>query len=58
MDEKTNDLIEAFVLDGNDFRDWVPSFSLAPTDTVPIIRERRGRLPRSSVTSVMLGCGS
>lgn len=40
MDEKTNDLIEEFVLDGNDFRDWVPSFSIAPTDTVPIIRER------------------
>jgi putative SOS response-associated peptidase YedK len=41
MDEKTNDLIEAFVLEGNDFRDWVPSFSVAPTDVIPIIRERR-----------------
>ena len=41
MDEKTNDLIEAFVLDGNDFRDWVPSFSISPTDVIPIIRERR-----------------
>lgn len=41
MDEKTNDLIEAFVLDGNDYRDWVPSFSIAPTDTIPVIRERR-----------------
>jgi putative SOS response-associated peptidase YedK len=41
MDEKTNDLIEAFVLDGNDYRDWVPSFSIAPTDVIPIIRERR-----------------
>ncbi|HTL42529.1 MAG TPA: SOS response-associated peptidase [Pseudolysinimonas sp.] len=41
MDEKTNDLIEQFVLDGNDFRDWVPSFSIAPTDVIPIIRERR-----------------
>jgi putative SOS response-associated peptidase YedK len=41
MDEKTNDLIEAFVLDGNDFRDWVPSFSIAPTDVIPIVRERR-----------------
>lgn len=40
MDEKTNDLIEAFVLDGNDFRDWAPSYSIAPTDVVPIIRER------------------
>ena len=41
MDEKTNDLIEAFVLDGNDYRDWAPSFSISPTDVVPIIRERR-----------------
>lgn len=40
MDEKTNDLIEQFVLDGNDFRDWAPSYSIAPTDVVPIIRER------------------
>ena len=41
MDDKTNDLIEAFVLDGNDYRDWVPSFSIAPTDVIPVIRERR-----------------
>ena len=41
MDDKTNDLIEEFVLDGNDFRDWVPSYSIAPTDVIPIIRERR-----------------
>lgn len=41
MDEKTNDLIEQFVLDGNDFRDWVPSFSVAPTDVIPVVRERR-----------------
>ncbi len=40
MDDKTNDLIEEFVLDGNDYRDWVPSFSIAPTDPVPVIRER------------------
>lgn len=41
LDEKTSDLIEAFVLDGNDYRDWVPSFSIAPTDTIPVIRERQ-----------------
>ena len=40
LNEKTNDLIEAFVLDGNNYEDWVPSFSIAPTDPVPIIRER------------------
>jgi putative SOS response-associated peptidase YedK len=56
MDEKTNDLIEAFVLDGNDYRDWVPSFSIAPTDTIPVIRERRssstGELSRRVVPAV------
>lgn len=40
MDQETNDLIEEFVLDGNDFRDWSVSYSIAPTDVVPIIRER------------------
>lgn len=43
LDEKTNDLIEAFVLDGNDYVDWIPSFSIAPTDPVPIIRERASK---------------
>ena len=43
MDEKTNALIEEFVLQGNDFRDWAPSFSIAPTDVIPIIRERADR---------------
>ncbi|CAN5544203.1 SOS response-associated peptidase [soil metagenome] len=43
MDEKTNDLIEEFVLQGNDYRDWAPSFSIAPTDRIPIIRERADR---------------
>lgn len=43
MDQETNDLIEEFVLDGNDFRDWSISYSIAPTQTVPIIRERARR---------------
>jgi putative SOS response-associated peptidase YedK len=56
MDDKTNDLIEQFVLDGNDFRDWVPSFSISPTDVIPIIRERRhsstGEVTRSVEAAV------
>ncbi|MDP9028505.1 MAG: SOS response-associated peptidase [Actinomycetota bacterium] len=44
LDEKTNDLISLFVADGNDYEDWVPSFSIAPTDPVPIIRERRDKV--------------
>ena len=43
LDEKTNDLISLFVTDGNDYQDWVPSFSIAPTDPVPLIRERRAK---------------
>ncbi|GMA94066.1 DUF159 family protein [Pseudolysinimonas kribbensis] len=43
MDKETNDLIEEFVLDGNDYRDWSVSYSIAPTDTVPIVRERRDK---------------
>lgn len=41
LDKKSDDLIQAFVADGNDFEDWVPSYSLAPTDTIPIVRERK-----------------
>jgi len=41
MDKETNDLIEEFVLDGNDYRDWRISYSIAPTDPIPIVRERR-----------------
>lgn len=40
MDAETNELIEEFVLDGNDFRDWRPAYSIAPTEVVPIVRER------------------
>ncbi|MGN6326575.1 SOS response-associated peptidase [Pseudolysinimonas sp.] len=43
MDKETNDLIEEFVLDGNDYRDWRISYSIAPTDEVPIVRERRDK---------------
>jgi putative SOS response-associated peptidase YedK len=41
LDQKTDDLIRAFVAEGNDFEDWVPSYSIAPTDITPIIRERK-----------------
>ena len=51
MDSKTDDLIQAFVADGNDFSDWVPRYSIAPTDITPIIRERKhsdtGQVTRS-----------
>jgi len=39
-DAETNDLIEEFVAAGNDYRDWRPQYSIAPTEVVPIVRER------------------
>ena len=39
-DAETNELIEEFVAGGGDYRDWRPQFSIAPTQVVPIIRER------------------
>jgi len=39
-DAETNVLIEEFVAAGNDYRDWRPHFSIAPTQVVPIVRER------------------
>jgi putative SOS response-associated peptidase YedK len=41
LDKKTDDLIQAFVADGNDFQDWEPRYSIAPTEITPIIRERK-----------------
>ena len=40
-DAETNELIEEFVAAGNDYRDWIPQYSIAPTEVVPIVRERR-----------------
>jgi putative SOS response-associated peptidase YedK len=41
VDKGTNELIEEFVAQGGNVQDWRPSYSIAPTDTVPIVRERR-----------------
>lgn len=40
LDQETDELIQEFVASGGDFRDWRPSYSIAPTDPVPIVRER------------------
>lgn len=52
-DAETNELIEEFVADGGDYRDWRPQFSIAPTEIVPIVRERQdavsGEITRSLV---------
>jgi putative SOS response-associated peptidase YedK len=41
LDSKTDELIQIFVAEGNNFEDWVPQYSIAPTDVTPIIRERK-----------------
>jgi putative SOS response-associated peptidase YedK len=49
MDKSTDDLIQEFVADGGDFRDWRPSYNIAPTDRVPVVRsrERGGEIMRT-----------
>lgn len=51
LDTETDELIQEFVAAGGDFRDWRPNYSLAPTDPVPIVRERvrsaRGEIERT-----------
>ena len=40
LDSETDELIQEFVAAGGDFREWRPTYSIAPTDPVPIVRER------------------
>jgi putative SOS response-associated peptidase YedK len=36
----SDELVEEFLATGDAYRDWQPRFSIAPTDVVPIVRER------------------
>ncbi|RNE57009.1 SOS response-associated peptidase [Cryobacterium tepidiphilum] len=49
MDKSTDDLIQEFVAEGGDVRDWRPSYNIAPTDRVPVVRsrERGGTITRT-----------
>lgn len=40
MDKTTDELIREFVADGGRAEDWAGSYSIAPTQTAPIVRER------------------
>ena len=40
LNAKTDELIKEFVAAGGDFQEWTGSYSIAPTNTVPIVRER------------------
>jgi putative SOS response-associated peptidase YedK len=37
MNQSTDELISAFVAEGGDFRDWRPSYNIAPTQTIPVL---------------------
>ena len=56
-DSETNELIEEFVAAGNDYRDWIPQYSIAPTEVVPIVRERRDDVNLGCVLSNSFGFG-
>lgn len=43
MNKETDDLIQEYVARGGDFHDWRPRYNIAPTDTVPVIREHDGQ---------------
>ncbi|MET0725252.1 MAG: SOS response-associated peptidase [Leifsonia sp.] len=51
-DSETNELIEEFVAQGNDYRDWRPQYSIAPTDVVPIVRERQNKETGEIIRSI------
>ena len=42
-DAKVDEMIQEFVAEGGDYRDWRPQFSIAPTQVVPIVRERQNK---------------
>ena len=37
MTKETDELINEFVAEGGDFRDWRPSYNIAPTETIPLL---------------------
>ncbi|WP_223692375.1 SOS response-associated peptidase [Leifsonia poae] len=43
MDKETDDMIQEFVAEGGDFRDWRPSWNIAPTDPIPVFLQSKKR---------------
>ena len=44
MNKETDDMIREFVAEGGDFRDWRPSYNIAPTQTIPVLlQSAKGR---------------
>jgi putative SOS response-associated peptidase YedK len=42
-DAKVDEMIQEFVAEGGDYRDWKPQYSIAPTEVIPIVRERQNK---------------
>lgn len=40
LDDHVNTLIEDFVTAGGDYTEWIPAYSIAPTNRVPVVHER------------------
>lgn len=50
MDKETDDLIREFMAEtGGEASEWTPSWNVAPTDQVPVVREHHGRRRIESV---------
>lgn len=43
LNAKTDEIIKEFAAAGGDFKEWTPRYSIAPTQVVPIVRERADR---------------
>lgn len=41
MDKETDDMIQEFVAEGGDFRNWRPSYNISPTDQIPVFLESK-----------------
>ena len=39
LSTETDDLIKVFVAEGGDFKNWRPSYNIAPTQTIPVLIE-------------------
>lgn len=52
LDDHVNTLIADFVATGGNYDDWVPAYSIAPSNRTPIVRERRDDGSSTSVRSL------
>jgi putative SOS response-associated peptidase YedK len=53
MSSETDDLINEFVAEGGDFRDWRPGWNIKPTDTIPVVIENTRAVEGTEEPSVV-----